>query len=724
MKKFLFPIVIIILSIVLYLFVDHGESEISAYAKTDSHLLQPEKNVVIVSLNLEENSLELNDINTISILDEFNKKFLDLPGVNRVDSILNATVIIATDFDIEVRPFLDNSLNQEELTHILSSTYKYPELLPYISADQKNVLFYIYFGYNVTPANILSYMEDITKNSPLLFSYTGKAPILAYTEKLLSNDILLFLPILFIIIMIIFLNFKSFKAITLGWLIILLSVTFSFSIINFIGIEITPLVLLVPVFALGLLSDYIIHYIYHLFYAPHMLDPFKVRRSLIYPLGLTALSTLMGFFSLVYINASGHILLGAIVGLSVLFTFIGVTLWLPYFKYDRPNKTILPNFSYYQSTLFNTLFRFRKLLYILLLGGVIWGLIKLPSLKTEPYPIDQLPKTSMIREAEEVINNSFYGSLPFFIEIDGGSADSFLSKDALITLNKVHAKLSQEKEVGYSYSLLTILKRIHLYFFGDEDSLLTLDADDDYYSALIQQYLLYYSSGVDPLEYESMVDPSFRYFSVKGYIKYDSVSSLINFYKTIEEAKSVIPDTWNIEVHGIVKELNNEKNGLTQNWVFSFVIGSFLIFITVLIFYKKLNLALLSLVPSFISMILSFGIISSMNLSIDSFSIIFVAIITGLVIDYSIHTLSALDKVKEIPNIEEGFKYINSYSGIPIYLSFLTSLFSFSVLFLSSFKGAKNLGLLLFASLIISYILSLYLLPILVLPSKLNKENK
>lgn len=723
MKKFLYPTIVILLTLILSLFIEKKNTEVTAYAETDSHLLQPQKNVVIVSLNLEENSLDLQSIDTIAVLKSFNQQFLNLPGVNSVDSILNATVIISNEWDIEVKPFLKSATNQRELETILSSTNDYPELLPFISRDRNSLLFYIYFGYKITPSNILTHMEEITRNSPLLFSYTGKSPILAYTEKLLSSDIQLFLPILFIIIMIIFLMFKSLKAIVLGWSIVILSVSLSFSIINFMGIEITPLVLLVPVFALGLLSDYIIHYIYHLFYAPHLLKPVKVRKTLIYPLGLTALSTLMGFFSLVYINASGHILLGAIIGLSVLFTFIGVTLWLPYFSYERPDNTILPGFSFYQQKLFSTLFSMRKVLYSILIVGVIWGLLKLPSLQTEPYPIDQLPAKSMIREAENSINSAFYGSLPFFIEIDGGEADSFLTKQTLLTLNKVHSKLSKSQEIGYSYSLLTILKRIHLYFFGDEESLITLDADDEYYSALIQQYLLYYTSGVDPLEYESLVDPSFRYYSIKGYIKYTSVESLENFYKTIEDLDSIIPDNWNINVHGIVQELQEEKTGLTQNWLFSFIIGSFLIFITVLFFYKKLKLALLSLVPSFISMILSFGIISSMRLSIDSFSIIFVAIITGLVIDYSIHTLSALDKVDSIESIEEGFKYINSYSGIPIYLSFLTSLFSFSVLFLSSFKGANNLGLLLCASLIISYILSLYLLPIMVLPSKLTKEK-
>ena len=149
-----------------------------------------------------------------------------------------------------------------------------------------------------------------------------------------------------------------------------------------------------------------------------------------------------------------------------------------------------------------------------------------------------------------------------------------------------------------------------------------------------------------------------------------------------------------------------------NNWVLSFLGGSLLIFVTVLIFYRKLSLALLSLVPSVISMLISFGFISLTGISIDVFSIIFVAIITGLVIDYSIHTLVALDQIKGVESLENGFSTIVGHSGIPIFLSFLTSLLSFSVLLLSSFRGARNLGFLLLISLILSFFFSLYLITI------------
>lgn len=220
-----------------------------------------------------------------------------------------------------------------------------------------------------------------------------------------------------------------------------------------------------------------------------------------------------------------------------------------------------------------------------------------------------------------------------------------------------------------------------------------------------------------------MVNSSYRVFSIKGYLYYTDYRQMENFLELIDRIDSTLPENWSLNIHGMARQLEQEQTALRRNWIFSFLSGSLLIFVTVLIFYRKLSLALISLVPGIISMLISFGFIRLAGISIDVFSIIFVAIITGLVIDYSIHTLAALNLIKQVENLEEGFSTIIGFSGIPLYLSFLTSLLSFSILFLSSFRGARTLGFLLLISLGISFILSLYLIPLVILPRRLKKGD-
>jgi predicted RND superfamily exporter protein len=280
----------------------------------------------------------------------------------------------------------------------------------------------------------------------------------------------------------------------------------------------------------------------------------------------------------------------------------------------------------------------------------------------------------------------------------------------------------QDAEVGYAFSLLTVLKRMNYYFMGSEETLLTSSEFDDSYDALIEQYLLYYSSGVDPLEYESLLDSSYRVFSVKGLLYYRDYGDMRKFLAVVDRIRGEIPETWTVTVHGAAAQLETEYDNLAGNWLFSFLFGSVLIFLTVLLFYRRLGLALISLVPAAVSMIISFGCISLVGIKIDAFSIIFMAIITGLVVDYSIHTLVALDQLKTVTNLAESFGAVIGFSGVPVFLSFLTTLLSFMVLLLSSFRGARALGFIMIISLVLSFIFSLYLIPLLVLPHRMKKE--
>lgn len=724
MKKTLYVSIVLICAVAAFFLVpSRTDTVVKPYQDTDSQLLIPQQNVVIITIDLKSSSRSFFSEETIGLLETLNQDLIEIQGVTQVDSILNANTVRSDEYEIFINPIIAQKVDRTEefFTTLPSEIGKYPELKPYINKAMESLLFYIYFGYKVSPSTIDKALTEVQNSyQELSLEYTGMSPVIAKTEKLLTADIAVFLPILLILIMVVFLSFKRIKAIVTAWSLILLSVFASYSFIHFAGVENSPMLLLVPVFCLGLLSDYIIHYFYHLFYAPGSHEVSFVRKRMLFPLSMTAISTLTGFISLLFINGSGHLLLGTLISVSVILTYMGVFLWLPYVKFKKPARNILPRFQTLQVRFFTFIVKRRRIIYILLLAILVWGLFLLPNLRIEPYPIEQLPSGNTIKRADRVINEEFYGNIPYFIEIDTGEEGTILTLEALRILDTIHTRLDSNPVVGYSHSLLTILKQLSFYFEGNKEILLQSDNMEAF---IIEQYLLYYSSSVDPLEYESLINADYSVFSIKGLLYYHNVEDLNEFYTLIDQIDTGLPDGWNIQVHGMINELQTEARILKRNWIYSFAIGSFMIFMMVLIFYRKFTLALLSLIPGILSMIFSFGIISLAGISIDAFSIIFVAIIIGLVIDYSIHTLGAVEALENPATVEEGFTFILNYSGKPIFLSFLTSIFSFSVLFLSSFTGARTLGLLLVSSLLISFFLSVYLLPIIILPNRIKREK-
>ena len=732
MRRTAFPVLVLMLIAVFFLWSPFGGGigESEAYESGGGELLLPQRSVSIVTLDMNHAGLSFTEADHIRRLESLRKDFVEMEGAAKVESILNASRVISRNDDIIVERVIPadsaegGPLTNAYLERIAAEIPRFPELSPYISANRDILLFYISFSNKTSSRQILNELSRLQEKwkESIPFEFTGRSPAIAATESLLTKDIALFFPVLAVMVIVIFSLLRSLKAAAASVLLILIAILFGYGLVRFLGIPDTPLILLIPVFSLGLLSDYLIHYFYHRLHAPAGAGGVSVRSLLFFPLSLTALSTIIGFLSLSVIRGSGHLQLGLIVASGVAAAWFGVFYWLDFGRYRTPAGHGLRGLVRSQGRMFRGIAKARYAVFAVIAAAAVWGAAQLDNLSIEPYPIEQLPDDTTIKKAERTINDAFFGTVPFFIEVDTGKPNGLLEKETLLEIDRIHRRL-EEKSAGYAYSMLTVLKRIHFYFEDNEESLLTGDEFDDIYDALIAQYLLYYSGSVDPLEYESLLDVSYRVFSVKGLIYYENSDDLSRFMKLVEDIQREFPEEWSLSVHGTVSQLEDERRNLRGNWVLSFLGGGLLIFVTVLIFYRKLSLALLSLVPGVVSMLISFGIISAAGIRIDVFSIIFVAVITGLVIDYSIHTLVALDQLKSVRSLETGFSAVVGCSGIPITLSFLTSLFSFSALLISSFRGARNLGFLLLISLILSFFFSLYLIPLIILPIRQAKEK-
>lgn len=729
MKRIIFPIVALGLSAFFFLNpLNSSDSSSGSLAEKAGRLMVPQRNVAIAVVDLEAAGMSFVEPDDVAALRRLQDDFAGLPSVSRVESILNATRVIAAGEDIIVSKAIppdQGSVTEPYLRELASALPEFPELAPYVDARLGTLLFYVYFGSKTPSIDIFNGMRAVQDRweASIPFEFTGRGPIIAETERLITKDLALLFPLLVAMVVGIFMLFRSAKAMLASVLLIAIATATAYSAVRFIGVPDSPMLLLVPVFSLGLLSDYAIHYFYHHFHVSKLDERLGLRRSLMFPLSLTAISTITGFLSLSLIGSSGHLQIGLLIAAAVALAWIGLFFWLDYGRYTAPDRELFPAFRKAQAKLFARIAGHRRLLVLAIVAATIWGGLQLRNMAIEPYPIEQLPASTTVKRADRRINERFYGTLPFFIEIDTGEKLGILRKETMAELDGIHAAFERE-DIGYAFSVLSVLKRIHLYFMGDEESFVHGDEFDEVYDALIEQYLLYYSSGVEPLEYESMLDNSYRVLSLKGLAYYRNYEDLGRFYALIDEIRAGLPEAWSLEVHGTVAQLEAERRKLSQNWLLSFLGGGALIFITVLLYYRKPRLALFSLVPSVISMLVSFGLVSSLGISIDAFSIIFVSITTGLVVDYSIHTLTALEKLPSIRSLEEGFGQILGYSGVPIFMSFITSLVSFSALFISSFQGARNLGFLLFTSLISAFFLSLYLLPLLVLPGRIDAPKQ
>jgi len=456
------------------------------------------------------------------------------------------------------------------------------------------------------------------------------------------------------------------------------------------------------------------------------------------PLSLTALTSVIGFASLTFLGGEGHILLAVTVGISILVIYLLVLWWLPSMpwmnlsssKRRKPSsRSITRRLQRGLTLVFLGFFKVRYIVLVLALAAIALGILALPRLKVQPYPLEQFPDSLTIIKAERVLNDKFSGTVPFTLEIDSGQSGSFIEKSGLQRLEEAHRVLGANPDIGYQNSILTVLKRMHYYFNDSDPRYLSIPEIEDVqrFSALVEQYLLFYSASASPESYESLIDSAHRVVSIQGILKYRGSGSITEFLSSLSQVRMELPPEWRIELSGPLNELLIRQKQLERNWFFAFAVGSLLIFLTVLIFFKSLKMSIISMLPSLFILLVVTGICLVIGIQIDEYTIIIVAVSTGLTIDYTIHLLNSIRSIRgrsstKSPSsnrrkrtLRYGYFLIRS-GGLPVFLSFLTSFVAFSSLYLSSFAGAAHFGILISAAITSAFFIGVFLLPLFFIP--------
>jgi predicted RND superfamily exporter protein len=716
---------------------------------TSSQLPTTAADVIVVVADFSNLPGDLLTEENIEILKEIDRAISLMPGLRGYSSLLSATVVKAEQDEILSLPFIPNNL--ERLDEARALYPDFPEVRPYLSPDFSTAVYYLEPGLTYPTQPIIAQLEeiqtDMLRRKGVQIHFTGLRPIRAYLERFLSQDLLKTLPVMFLLISLLYyLAFGNWRVLALAWVLKLIITAFAFACYRMFSHQISPMLVLIPTFNFGLLSDYLIHMFYHLQGRSGIESWRSVRNYLTIPLSLTALTSLIGFLSLFVLGGEGHVLVAVIVSISITTVYLFTLWWLPavvvpHLSTDPSHNTLVRHISRAITrtfaVLFSRIFRYRAFVIPVLLILAVVAAVSLVRLEVQPYPLEQFPESSTVLNAERVLTEDFSGTVPFRLDIEADEGEAFLDKNNIYTLEGIHKILNDNPEVGFHHSILSVLKRINYYFHDSDPRYLAVPetADEGRFASLIQQYLLFYSASASPEEYESLIDSSFRMVSLHGILRYRGSGSLESFLRSLEQIKTLVSSEWDVRLSGPILELIRIKARMERSWYLVFGISSILIFFTVLIFFRSIKMSLISLIPSFSILLVLAGVASLLNIQVDEYTIIIVGISTGLTIDYTIHMLNTIKKVRSraLPGrwAEANHRSVLLYGyslirggGLPVFFSFLSSILAFSALFFSSFSGAVHFALLLSLAIGCAFFIGVFLLPMFFVPWKGRTLNQ
>ena len=618
------------------------------------------ENVVAVAVAFGAGGGDGLDAANLAVLAEVDAFLRAMEGLRGYSSPVRATVVRATEFDIVVRPFVPAALLEdydERVAAELRAAYeRFPEIHPYWSADFGTAAFYLELGSRLarSPAVLVEGLDGLQRRLAeqhgAALHYTGVRPVAELTGRLMVRDLRALLPLVgAATVAILLLTFGGGRGVLVALAATASAAAAGAALFVLLAGAGTPLLILAPVFAGGLFTDYAIHMGYHVGWRGDGSGR-AARGYLRLPLALTAATTVIGFLALGGLGSTVHRFVAVTVSAGALAALALALWWMPAAGRlrvpRRRNAAGLLGRRIHRLLVgaLLALSRHRVPATVLLALPVVVAVPQIGRLAPEPYPLHQLPAASTIVRAEGIFNREFAGTVPFAVAIDAGVPDAFLRPEALQYLRAAHRILGELPAVGHRHSLLAVVERIHRYFAAGDADAGALPASDDpeRFARIVSQYLLFYSASASPADYAALADGSLSAVRVHGILRYRDFATLGELQRAVAAIREELPREWTIAIAGPARELIAHGERLRRNWLSALAASAVLIFVTVLAVFRNLRQALLSLVPAAAVLVAVTGLAPGFGVGIDDYTVIALAITLGLTVDYTIHVLNAL----------------------------------------------------------------------------------
>ena len=546
-----------------------------------------------------------------------------------------------------------------------------------------------------------------------------------YIEEIKKNIKIYLLVSILIVVLALYFIFKSWNAIIISLIIIVISNIWSLAIISISGYPVDVLTsLLPPVLSIICMSN-IIHfstkYNTLLSLGTSKEDALTMSfNELKGPTFFAALTTAVGFFTLSITDILPIRTFGIFMGISVLLAFVISYLFLQSYynittepapiQHNKHNKqwSLLLNWSYSQVVKH----KIKILAFTCLL--LIVSLYYIFKIQINGSLLEEIPARNALLSDYKFIENEFYGTRIFEMELALlNTNDSLVNLERLKEVEVIQGILQDSLNIACIISPISLYKGTNKVFHGGDQAFFSLPSSQDQindYTLKINQtqyrdeWLRYYAEDLKSLRISGKLpDVTIKEFEGLSH-RFEQYFNKLNFknnYTYKFTGSSIIFDK-------IAYSLtNNLLNGLIIAFVLIGLIGYFMM--------KSYKMVVISLIPNFLALLIMAGIMGLLGIHLKADTAVIFSISFGIAVDNTIHFLNRFKlELKLDLTISNALRRTFLEVGRPMMITTLILLLGFLSLLTSSFGGTFYIGLLISISLFFALILNLTILPILI----------
>jgi len=695
-----------------------------------------EQNVLVIAI---EDSL----ISTLEHLLKWDKVTQDIEIINGVEQVVSFSNLPILVKDTENKKFVlkrwfsQDVKTQEQLDSAFSRYKKQPFYKGLINSNDNKV------------STVLITLDDIVMKSAsreeLIFTikeladtyadefqtkvyYSGLPYIRTVHSIKIKEEISLFILFtLLITSLILFLFFRSFKAVISSMIVVMLGVVFSFGTISFLGYEVSALMALIPpvLIVIGIPNCiFLINKFHNEFKRTQNKD--YALRKMVQKIGnitlLTNLTTASGFAAFMLTNSETLQEFGLVASINIIFIFFLSLFIIPiYFSFASPPKyrhtkhldKIWIN-KFVERLVFLVQYR-RKQIYFITSILIVFGVFGILNVKTTGNLTDELPKEGELYKDLKFLESKFGGVMPLEVVVNTKKKNGLLKSYNLRKIEQLSQELATFKEFSKPSSYVDMVKYSKQAFYNGDSAYYSLPNSQE--QRMILSYLKNSTKSMnmgtlmmDSLKQEARI--SLRVADITT-TKMDSVfDALLPKINQILDA-----DKYDVTITGSSVVFLNGTKFLLKNLMLSLLLVIILISIFMAWMFNSFRMVVVSIIPNLIPLLLTGAIMGYFGIALKPSTILVFSIAFGISVDDTIHFLAKYrqELLANNWNIKKSVLSALNETGVSMFYTSVVLFFGFFIFVASDFGGTIALGLLVSITLLFAMLSNLLLLPALLL---------
>jgi len=671
---------------------------------------------------------------------ELAKDLKEIDGVEDIISVANAYNLVKNQqekkFEIQ-QIFPDEILSQSQLDSLKGNLMALPfyQGLLYNPENDAYIL-----GITVNKDRMHSKLREklilavkdrcdqFSQESGLITHYSGLPYIRVINSIRIKREIYLFSALAMgLCIIVLFLFFRSFKAVLIPVTIVLTGVIWAIGTMSLLGFKITILTGMIPslLIVIGIPNSIYMLNKYHQEFRSHG-NKIKSLQRVIIKIGtatfLTNLTTALGFGTFVITNSEMLRQFGLVASLNIMGLFLLSILMIPaIFSFIAPPKE--KHIQHLENKhirriidkLVEVTYHHIKWVYSSAFLVLLLGLYGITLIKSSGYMVDDIPETDVIFQDLKFFENHVDGIMPLEIIVDSRKPNGAMNLQTFKLIDRLETRLLEYNELSPSISLLNILKFAKQAFYNGKEKYYSIPSTQE------RNFIMAYAknsagdgnSGIGTLH--SFIDSTQQITRVSIRMKDVGTKRMEELYQDFKmEVDSIFPkETYDVTVTGSSITFFKGTQYLVSNLFSSLALAIFLISAFMAIMFYSWRMVIMSLIPNILPLIFTAAIMGFTGIPIKASTILVFSIAFGISVDNTIHFLAKYRQELSVTgwDIQKSVRVALRETGVSMLYTFVVLFFGFGVYSISQFGGTAALGVLVSLTLLVAITSNLILLP-------------